>query len=89
MSCSAELLAVGSYDPRNVKTEIYLTEESRWKTVEDYPTDYKDEIHSYAVLYHDGAFYLFGGKTFWESPRQTIARLDTRNYMWSEVGCPS
>ena len=34
---SAELLAVGSNSPHNVKTEIFSTEIGRWFTLSDYP----------------------------------------------------
>ena len=39
ISFSAKLLAVGSFNPGNVKTEMYLTEIGRWETLQDYPFD--------------------------------------------------
>ena len=87
ISFSAELLAVGGDYPRgNVKTEIYRTQVGRWITLEDYPFDSTSVSH-YAALYHDGAFYLFGGD-FWKTEfSPTIARLDTKTEKWSEGGC--
>ena len=41
----------------------------------------------YAALYHDGAFYLFGGRSYSNRFSQTIARLDTRTTQWSKGGC--
>ena len=41
-------------------------------------------ISEYAVVYHDGAFYLFGG---WQSDTKTvIARLDASTTVWSKAG---
>ena len=33
------MLAVGSFNPFNVKTEIYLSEVDRWFELDDYPYD--------------------------------------------------
>ena len=96
---SAELLAIGGYDYSNefdnVKTELYLPEEDRWKELADYPfvvdlpTRIKAYIMQYAALYHDGAFYVFGGGIrtgiYTDRCSQTIARLDTKTYKWSKV----
>ena len=43
----------------------------------------------YASLYHDGAFYLFGGWTGTKVSKKyksTIARLDAQTSKWSKVG---
>ena len=74
-------------DPNNVKTEMYLIEEHRWKIAEDYPFDGDDtRVCEYAILYHNGAFYLFGGSTHSIAHFNTIARFDTKTYTWSKVG---
>ena len=42
----------------------------------------------YAVIYHDDAFYVFGGATTeYNDHLQTISRLDTETSTWSKVGC--
>ena len=38
------------------------------------------------MLYHDRAFYLFGGFTSSTSSTQTIARLDAETRTWSKAG---
>ena len=77
----------------SVQTEIYLTELGRWKPLKQYPFDRVTKIDpyisSYAALYHDGAFYLFGGDTKSNRYSQTIARLDTEANIWSKVECAS
>ena len=49
LSFSVELLAVGGWDPHNVKTEMYLTEVGRWYTLEDYPFDLVSKSYVYKV----------------------------------------
>ena len=40
MTFLAELLAVGSYEwGYNIKTEMYLVEQGRWLTLQNYPYD--------------------------------------------------
>ena len=109
---SAELLAVGSLFPHNVKTEVYSTKAGTWKTLNDYQHDWESKkkfasiekpffirnedsqsFGSYAALYHESAFYLFGGESHYSGKSQThyqkkIERLDTQTNTWSRVGCP-
>ena len=40
----------------------------------------------YALLYHDFAFYLFGGAIDLENS-PTISKLDTETTTWTKVGC--
>ena len=93
LSFSAEILAVGSagYEGmENVKTEMYSTKVGSWKPLEDYPIDSNREteyLGMYAALYHDGAFYVFGGWAPSASVSTTIARLDTKTTKWSKGGC--
>ena len=69
---------------------MYSTKVGSWKPLEDYPIDSNREteyLGKYAALYHDGAFYLFGGRTSENLNSQTIARLDTKTTKWSKGGC--
>ena len=38
------------------------------------------------MLYHDSAFYIFGGQTYSNRYQQTIARLDAETRTWSKAG---
>ena len=38
------------------------------------------------MVYHDRAFYLFGGLTYSNPYQQTIARLDAETQIWSKAG---
>ena len=38
------------------------------------------------MLYHDRAFYIFGGLTTSNTYQQTIARLDAETQTWSKAG---
>ena len=38
------------------------------------------------MLYHDSAFYIFGGQTYSNLYQQTIARLDAETRTWSKAG---
>ena len=80
---------MGSKAPtENVNAEMYLTKIGGWEKLEDFPFDEEDFYFcEYAALYHDSAFYLFGGMTRSSYYSQTIARLDTTTLTWSKVGC--
>ena len=44
---SAELLAIGSRSPDNLKTEVFVPENDEhgaWRTLDDYPYDMESEL---------------------------------------------
>ena len=46
-------------------------------------------ISSYAIIYFDHSFYVFGGESMYDTQNKhptTIARLDTVTTAWSKVG---
>ena len=79
-----------------MRTEVYSTGVGEWKTLDDYPFNEELQLGAHAVLYNDGAFYLFGGESaryrlvVSKVPTLTniISRLDTKTYIWSRAGCP-
>ena len=53
-----------------------------WNTIADYP--YADRIMTYAVVYNDNNFYVFGAYSYgFES---TIARLGAYTRVWRKMG---
>ena len=48
------------------------------------PSEATSYLRSYAVVYHQRGFYIFGGTN--DSPQNTIARLDANTKTWSKAG---
>ena len=77
-------MAVGSYEPHNVKAEVYDFVTDDWTTVQDCP--YFGFIFDYDMVYvpATSAYYVIGGvKNDWDQ-LSTIGMF--KNGAWSEVG---
>ena len=79
--CSAVLVAVGSNDPNNKRGE--KLEEGKWSETHEAPVD--TLFIGYAVIFHAGNFYYFGG-WFDRSLEKWILRLNAATWKWSKVG---
>ena len=73
-------MAVGSSG--HAKTELLNLSTLTWYTIADYP--FADGISSYAVVYNDDNFYVFGGDSGYHV--STIARLGAYSRVWHKMG---
>ena len=62
-----------------------MINQGRWLTLQNYPYGTLF-FGNCAVVYHDGAFYLFGGLAHPNPFSKTIARLDVETKTWSRRG---
>ena len=65
-----------------MKTELYNDTTSSWSVLADYPYSYSTYLSGHATVYHESAFYIFGGAY----NENTIAKLDEVSETWSRVG---
>ena len=82
----AQIIAVGSVNPDNLKTEIYDDETGTWTSFADYPYagfPY-NSFYLYSSVYNSGAFYFFGGAADFATKK--IARFDEVSHLWSLAG---
>ena len=81
------ILAVGCWNREHSQAELFDHASNRyWFRIDDYP--YHRDIHEYSMLYHNNAFYVFGGHAWKANPNRfdDIARLDAVTYKWSKAG---
>ena len=50
------------------------------------PSEATSYLQNYAVLYHDKAFYVFGGYNYHSSYYKNIGRLDEETTTWTQAG---
>ena len=57
------ILAVGSFNPSNVKTELYNSVTGSWTTMDDYPFFIGSTVNGHDMVYipATSAFYVIGG----------------------------
>ena len=67
----------------NPNTELLDLSTWSWKQSTPYPTI--DSIYSTATLYHEGLFYVFGGKTQ-DNEIRNIMTFDVLTETWSVAG---
>ena len=79
-----QFLAVSSYDPFNIKTELYDYGTNGWSTSEDYPFGNGDYVAFYDMLYIEelSAYFVIGGYS--SGDLATIAKF--ANGVWSSAG---
>ena len=79
------VIVVGGADPNHGHTEVMSTADNEWQLKADYP--FHDDIYNSPVVYFDGAFIVFGGKSGSESVA-TIAGFfnSPGNGKWSNYG---
>ena len=78
---SAVLVAVGSYNPRNKKSEKY--EDGSWSEIQEPPLV---SLSDYAAIFHADSFYYFGGFESGSGYLRSILRLNATSWAWSNAG---
>ena len=78
---SAVLVAVGSYDPYNIKSEKF--EDGNWSDIEEPPVSHR--FFNYVVIFDGDSFYYFGGFDR-RGNLGLILRLSAATFTWSNIG---
>ena len=71
-------MACGHFD--HSSCEYWDLSHNYWHSIDAYP--FATDLIQYAVVYHNLAFYYFGGY----QDSKTIAKLDSQTYEWTKVG---
>ena len=80
---SAVLVAVGSHKPDHQKSE--KLEGGSWSDIQEPPVG--GSFHHYAVVFHAGSFYYFGGYGIAGGHSlSSILCLNAASWIWSNVG---
>ena len=77
---SAVLVAVGSTDHKLSE----VLEDGTWSWIEKPPID-KKAMSSYAVVFHGGHHYYFGGRGQFDGLK-SVCRLQEKTWNWSKLG---
>ena len=79
-----QFLAVGSYVPNNIKTELFDYGTNGWSTEADYPFGSGEYVYAYDMLYIEelSAYFVIGGLS--RDYLATIAKF--ANGVWSSAG---
>ena len=58
-------MALGSYDPDNLKAEIYAFGTNAWSTVSDYPFAIGTYVYDYSMIFipETASYLVIGGKS--------------------------
>ena len=75
------MVAVGSVEPNNLRGEKF--EDGNWSDIEPPPVPISYGM--YAVVFHVGNFYYFGGTTL-SGPVDDILGLNEASWTWSKLG---
>ena len=78
------MLAVGSRNPDNTKTELYNYDTGRWSRSADYPFGIGPYVYNHDMLFIEelSAYFLIGGRTY--RTLATIAKF--ADGVWSPAG---
>ena len=81
-----QFLAVGSYVPNNIKTELFDYGTNGWSTEADYPFGNGEYVAYYDMLYIEelSAYFIIGGRSSNSNDLATIAKF--ANGVWSWAG---
>ena len=79
-------MAVGSYNPNNVKAELFDFEMRSWKVVSDYPYSSGYSVSWFTMLYVNelSSFIVIGGNNYDGDQLATIGKF--RNGFWFVAG---
>ena len=79
-------LAVGSYNPFNVDTELLSLSSWTWSSGAQYPFS-RSDISGHATIMQNQLFILFGGYSSSNGGRQsTIAQYNPNTDTWTKLG---
>ena len=81
------LLAVGSFQPSNIKTEFYDFGTSEWTVLDDYPFSSGVGVDSFAMVFISklSAYIIIGGYGGYDGYDNSAISM-FRNGVWSNAG---